>query len=1698
MGRRLSEHEWVSTVYQHGAQAVPEDQRPGEPMIEGIDWRTYIETQRAGGDVTQLPGYVKERFEKDEAKAIGASVEPVGETSEGTFGDPLLEGIGGLSTNYVSNITYSTQRRKPAHISSPVAANIAINESIITGDGNVQQRSDTYKNSTTYDSVVADFALDILQREGQREKIEEILRNPDLSSPEKLLQMQSAMVAVKWDSLAPIELLSLHAFAMGNHTLPMPTLRDTYYTDISMTELNAIRSMWTERSFKGAGRVINDYVASLGTDFDQMNALEIFTMVGFQDFTPIVNVLTRAGLGNEVLQEISGKKSDAGDFLFMSGEIRQKIREYIYSNRNDPEALEEIANAFVQTVDSMRKDPEYGWAITTYNVVELFEAVWTDGLLKGQTPTNSLDRTIGNVETGLEALFSVILLGKVAKAGSKGLRSLFTSKAAVQAIQQARLVGNHKAAAMLEQKLAGGELSHEIPLLPVEGAADYLPRPAMLADDLKDTPDGIKAVAFNLERQRQTLLLDSNNLTALSHTVEDKVSVISDTINKIDLADAEYVHPRMSWIQMHQDETGFDLVATVGKTAEGGWDSLDDAVEALIRLDNTGENSQLMRINAYGVLEPVFESPNQILSYLKREIIPSKAVSGGPADIYYIQLKQSRAFHQADKLFFGENAFIGGAGFLRGMLAPFSRFGKDIYNKFAKAYMQEQKITADFNEMLSDYYKLGNADKQYVTRVMDWTETFGKDHGRNPSMMEIYGNFGDITEAQVKGVMSLRYTYETMYDLFNRRLYREFNARGLQTARSADPSAARYHGAVLPRDEAGKKLTVLNPNTHELEVLDKNALDMLYAQGGGVMKLDIAVDVAGNKGSANLVMIGDDVGYRAGKLSDTPLEYYPGYQMRFYDDPYYILKTTEEVLNGVPTGRLVTQAIKTSGTAAEGNAFIGRLGKEGKKTLVDSSGNTVPAYEVKPAISLSTEEGNLYQKEVLHREGRLFWDKRANTRLPDVNGNAAQLQDPVMAIQRGVILAARASTSEDLMAGMKLAFNNEFSDILSGKLKVQSKVGDYSAFIKRLKEERRQVLDPARKARFDRAIETVQYFKMMDGATSAVVPALREAALGLATMVGRMQKFQGKTRGLEKWAMQVDPFRAMRSAAFNAFLVFRPVRQVLMQSAQIGYLAGLMPGYVFSRQLFKDAFGLRRGLAQVRISGFQDGFSFKEAARQMGMSEVEYKRLIREFHRSGLVDTVDVHSFSGGARKAQIAPIRETKAGVVGMAPVQAGKEIKNFAQKWGFDFGERNNLTFTYGLALRRMMKENGYTSVMQISRAEWDDLAVEASNLGLAMIKPNNFMYQHGALGVATQFLSFSHKAALGFLGKNPALKGMDSLRILGMSYLLYGANIFGARNQIEELFREAGVQDMEIPGLNGETVIDLLTGGLIETTTNKIMTFSSEEARDLDLEFIAPGVNVGKLYEAQLMGILTKPMSAIFGPFGSMTSRMLRGYNIAAAAAEGNPDAPASDKFQLGANLVLSGALPIYNDVWRSYLAYKLGNWYSMAGEPLPLEPTMQTMIARGLLGVRSQEENSFYDLQKALRDNKEARSGVVKGYREAFNNWNLQVNDGLMTPQAMENSVRMMMELLPDDEEFRASFVFEMFINPEAEGQPALIENMVNEGIGANLSEAELQMYFSRMDMDDNMRQLINRTVKEIYTDHREGGKAVVEHLEEEYK
>lgn len=1335
------------------------------------------------------------------------------------------------------------------------------------------------------------------------------------------------------------------------------------------------------------------------------------------EMIPFYSVLSRFNLSNELLETIK-PNADMGLRGFFTGEVRQEIRNALVEMT--PEERLNAVREMVNVIEEMERDPNLGFTMTDYNIRETFENLLTEDLISGSEAGNSFDRWIGNLEVALGLAGSAWLLAKV---GGASVAKTLSATRGLPTRQAAEVVGNNDYIASFHKALSESDIAKRFGVTRQEVVAAQFPRPEVMADDVAVLTPGTKDLLVRQARIRDRILTNTDDVTGGALSVENRMSRVKKEIADLDLADQMEIMPAMSRIEVKPNDTGYVLTATIGKTAKEGFDDLEQVVTHLKTVDADLQRFDVMRRTSSGTLESVFRNPRELKDFLEEGVIPkdnpylpagvrltdlsddqflqlSKELgtelseelltkeaarrAGAPIkEEYFLTYRNDYSFHPVDKAFLNPGAINNGTLMPEFMVAPNAKFGDEIYSNVARMWLRGMQLDADLELMFKPYYALGNADRRVVNQLYEWQEAFAKETGKAPKVTDFRAQYPDLTEKQLRGLFALRTGQDTMYELLNRRLYREFQSQGFVTARPRKAGLPVFHGKRLTREEALKERTVYNPVDQSVNKVAKEDINALYDQGGSILKNDLPIDADSHKVSNILINNSD---YRAGELSTQVLNYHPGYSTRFYEDPYVIIKKSKKLVDGKLQD--VEEAIRMSPTAGDARAFVTRSYK-GAKPLPDGtfqSKRLGDRFEIRRVRDINQTESAFLQRQTLQQEGRLFWDERNFNRLKDTSGNMARIMDPAPALERATALVAREVTMSDTLKSLENAWKGEFMDLLPRKPELYDNMG---SMIKELEGLRRTNTVKELNKRYDKAIRFARYIDFMEGTGDAFAPAARKMLINLA---GSLERFFGTgnaaARTLEKWGESFDPIKTMRSVPFNLFMRFRPARQYLLQSAQIGFIAPLDPTYVASGKIFMDRIALGSGLSKFRNLGFDDGFSTKNLSSLMGVSQAEFRKIVKEFDRAGLINAVDVHAFKGGVKRFDKVGAEESFRG-----SRKAWNYVADQFQQ-GFDQGEANNVLFSWLMALRRFQKSNNL-KVKDITKEQWDKIAIDGSNLSLAMIRPNDFRYQRGALSLATQFMSFQNKALLAMLGQNPAIKGKDTWKLFLGTQLMYGGNMFGARNFYEGMFSDLGllISGNEPIGPNGESIIDMLAGGAVETIINELgnITYGEDQWQDLDLSFMAPGIDITRirtdLLEAAASGIGAE---VILGPFGSIGAGFVQAVNDVHKFLIGPSEffGPA-DKIYAIAHLSAKELLPQYNDIAQAHFAKKLGFWQNQAGDTQDVEAAMNDILARAVFGIRSRQYTSYYDVTGALWESKEQVDHIVrenqKFLSKMFNMW-----------------------------------------------------------------------------------------------------------------
>ena len=1425
---------------------------------------------------------------------------------------------------------------QPPATSSNAAANRALQEQYLNSSANdFEERFTFYQEN----GIVMDAVTKRIMELDAESHISDIVQNPDIPLESKLDAIRFEMNRLPYKQLSPYDDLLFQQMRVdGGGMVAMDNFNKTYQ-EAPMADIQALGEITRTRQLHRSNRIVQEVAAAHGWS----NFGDMLGEVTIQDFLPIWNVASRLGLAN-FLADNADIPIPTSDRL-LPGSVRARMREHLVSL--EPAEFEITIGALGQALTAAQADPVLGPLITDYNAMEFWTAVFNDEVLRQGDPQDNIDKWLGNAELGFEALFGTMVLAKVG--GKTAVRAAFSVADKVKARQVAVTTRNSEAVQSLTEMLQTDGLAAKFQV--EDGGAALLPKPSVLDDSIEYLPDGERVAV--VQARQETLRTAGQNRAGAFLSPDEKFNVIKEELREIDEFDGPATMTRMSTIEVLDNDEGFRIKAIFGETPNKGYSSFEDAAIEALELDPELRKLEIVRVGDSGTLEVVEFTPKQLEEFVLGEAgVPATRTGEIIGDEYFLRYTQERAYHPFDKEFFGKGTLSQSA--FRWAFTPNAKFKSDFYNQFASATFDEERTVSLLNRVAAPYRNLAPSDKRAVDHLFEWAEGFGKTNRRVPTFAEIRSNFPETSAKQLEGYEALSITYDTMYEMLNRRQYNEWMGVGFKTAKPRIGSLPTYHGKPLKVENVPTG-SALDPVTGKEVRLNRKAIAELYLDGGTVLELDVPVRLANARTKTTRVIL-DSETYKVGDLSHNPLKYHPGYHFRFYDDPYYVIKREKITVDGKT--KIQETAVRTAGSNGEAQKWSARANRALKHRYGEAN---APTFDVVRANDIDQVESTILQKEVFQREGRLFYDDRNFDVLPSVNGNRAPLEDQATALERGIRAVSREVTGKDPLRTAKNAWNEQYARQL-GITGIQKgkPLNQLEADLTTL---RRNAAGTGQKKLIDDALQYIRYFRLMEGTSNSFTPMVREGLINFAQHAedwfGNGALRNRVWRGTQKWAQKADPLKTMRSTAFTLFMRMRPIRQYIMQSAQPMFLAGIDPTYIGTGRWALDSQLIRAGVLDLRSAGTLP-VSVKARAKAMGLSQAQYRKLVKEFDRAGLMDTIDAHDFTGGTISFEGGQAVPTPgANSPGASALYYGRQGKNKVMDFlgaGFNKGEGNNIAASYMVGLRKYMKENNVDDLLKLNNEDWRKIQVSSSNLALAMVKPNSMRYQSGMFSLATQFLSFQHKSALAVMGLNPAIKPAQAARLWASGALLYGADFVGYGMLASTVLRESGLEWAEnevIPGTD-RTFRDVIAEGLVENVFNELGEHGFDTWQDLDLKFLSPGPDVKSFYENTLLGAIQAPGEAFFGPFSSIYGDVTQSMSFAQSLNVGLSDRPTLEKYTLMTKAVLDGTVPQLQDLQKAQLMKKFNLMFNEMGEPLDLEPTQNAVYARLLAGVSTNQQ------------------------------------------------------------------------------------------------------------------------------------------------
>ncbi len=1245
----------------------------------------------------------------------------------------------------------------------------------------------------------------------------------------------------------------------------------------------------------------------------------------------------------------------------------------------------------------------------------------------GVVNTSGLDRFLNDLGTAGD----VINAGGLIRLVGKGFKTLKPLRlASVLNAGRPRTSANYMSKLIQDLQTSGLAAKYNISKEAV--VTTQLPKPKIsLSRDV--TPDGVIEDAERAAIARAGISEVDASLRSNLFTAPEVLAKAERVARDIEEVVGPRVRPSLSTVRVHDDGAGVDFETVIGRTTAEGFAGYRSAERFAERLRSRGEDVTVLKSNEKG------------------ELVPATGAEKGVGD-FYVQMNQRHLLRPEDKMLFGfdpvaTGSWLGTAG--RWFLSPAGQFDQKIYSAYSQAFAKEAAVAAKLDSIAAPLFRdLSAADRNAVGNMWEWTEQFGVKSGRTPTHSELKAAFPDASPKYLRGWNQLKLFYDTVYEMNNMRLYRDFLARGAKTVRNGDSA---YHGTLVPNPD--RPVTVLDLATGNSRELTRAEVNRIYDAGGNIMRLDTAVD--GSRGKHTLLLAEKGTEWKVKPLERNVLKYIPGYYPRIYRDFYFIERVSDEFVDGIR--QVNKQGVTVAQSRAEAEEFVKAMQAKNKDPGV--------SYQVSDDARLQAKDRTAQDLDRLRTEGRLFFDSRQQQRMYNVNGNLADIIDPINMLNTTTRMVSRQLTTEDLVKSLKASWKETYGDLYRGNFDIAASSA-VDAELRTLA----KTAGPEAVKRVRQAQPLWDYIRLMEGATTDTAAFKRRAiasAEWLNNALRRVPGLKGAGVALVRNAQNIAPVEFMKRLAYFDFLVTTPVRQLLLQSAQLSFISPLLafkrPGYLARWHL--DTTLLMQGtkrLATAAAGGKAlTNQMLHRNAKLMGLGIDEYKLLIQQYENSGLLQTVNVHSFAGDIRHGErVTP--ETTAGRVGdflwgaatLRPIREGME------KYGFQLGEQFNLSGSYMAALKVYTKDAKIAKLTDMTAADWKNVGQKASDYALGMNRANSSKYQYGLVSLPLQFLSFTHKtfmvmlkaATFGKVGPQSITVG-DAYKILLGQAILFGGAGFGMKPEVEDALAKSGFGN-----LVGTEVSDIIAGGFVDYIFDKALQSVADDA-ELDLpfdEFLAPGANVINVLRKMVEAVMEAPAGeTALGPSVSPLSGITKAVGVARtlSVAEELPGTP-MEKAEIVANAFLGGIAQGYSNATQAYSAAQMGRWLTQGGDPTAVETKWAEVMAKGLLGMNPQ---SVIDTHYILKDLREAENEIKTDAKRYYEQTNMIINlwadqkigdQELLAKLAMEKAV---LSTLP--EEYRLAVrdeLHKMYMRDKGQraGIEFVIANAISRGVPAD--------------------------------------------------
>lgn len=613
---------------------------------------------------------------------------------------------------------------------------------------------------------------------------------------------------------------------------------------------------------------------------------------------------------------------------------------------------------------------------------------------------------------------------------------------------------------------------------------------------------------------------------------------------------------------------------------------------------------------------------------------------------------------------------------------------------FASAY---RELPKGRQEMLMDYFKEANY------KGIKFRERDLKAKG--------------FTDREVEVARMWRNAWDELYWLENRDMSQTLSNQGFKML--IDPvSGDRLLGKPIAPNrikDIENNALIYDPVSQMTVTMGLPQLQAAYAVGQRVLTLRTPVIEAGK--AVKYVISREQPGSsytRTLSKHDTVLPYREGYYKVAYKQPQFVIERVKDSSGAVVYERAVSVAGTRSDAIIEGERLARVNGKSFDKHAMMKMADYYVRGDAK-ADEIANFDFDVYN--VTGRSSQRYRGERiSEANAPSYNGaNHAHIANPAEALVSSALNISRRVPMREWLDAMKTRFVAQYKDVL---VKDQYGRAVFPTSMDGIQKKGRGTDKDVRDARTAYAyIEEMEsgYINAIDDSYKALLNKLGDTLgeLGHGKIEKGVRILQG-SRG---------PVEFSKNLSFQAYLVFAPLRQALIQSHQVMMYLPFNPGYV-GKQLSKDVLG-----SLLYLHKFTDS---KVAAKFSGRSETDFLDMIRDLNTSGLIASIDKQNLVRSSLSSMADEVNK-------VGPLRAMASVSTAFRKAGFDLGESINMLGAFNVFRDLAIKEG-----RQLTPAVLEEISAKARNISLGMNRAGDMPYNQTALGVIFQYLQAPHKMA------------------------------------------------------------------------------------------------------------------------------------------------------------------------------------------------------------------------------------------------------------------------------------------------------------------------------------------------------------------